>query len=33
MVSNLFFYQLALMALLGLCLLLHCAWGAFPFSG
>ena len=26
MVSNLFFYQLALMASLGLCLLLHCAW-------
>jgi hypothetical protein len=26
MVSNLFFYQLALLALLGLCLLLHGAW-------
>jgi hypothetical protein len=26
MVSNLFFYQLALIALLWLCLLLHYAW-------
>jgi hypothetical protein len=26
MVSDLFFYQLALMALLWLCLMLHCAW-------